>query len=166
MNEIWILCDFDRRYEVSNLGRVRRLDNLRVRKPSVSKNGYHLIVFSTPGGKHRAEYVHRLVANAFIKNPNGFDWVSHIDGDRSNNSASNLLFESRSENMRRKVGHGTNNDCEKNGSAKLTNSDVNKIVKLRGMGAKLKPLSVQFGVSISQISKICLNNNWRRRGGA
>jgi len=51
----------------------------------------------TPGGKKSlgistGEYVHRLVAQYFVANPNGFRYVKHVDGDNANNHASNLQW--------------------------------------------------------------------------
>ena len=53
----------------------------------------------TCDGRRKKEYVHRLIALAFIENPNRFPEVNHIDGVRDNNVVSNLEWVSHKENM-------------------------------------------------------------------
>ena len=49
------------------------------------------------------EYVHRIVALAFLNNPNGLPEVNHIDGDKSNNNVANLEWVSRSDNTKHAI---------------------------------------------------------------
>lgn len=88
-NELWMPFPNHRRYEVSNMGRVRRADTGRVRTPVRAKNGYMTIML-TDNGKYELEYVHRAVASAFLPNPSKLEQVNHIDHDRQNNRAENL----------------------------------------------------------------------------
>lgn len=93
-------------FQVSNFGRVRSLDHFstngraivlykgRVRKPFLAK-GYLMIRLR---GKNY--YVHRLVAKAFVKNPNAYLEVNHKDENKLNNLAENLEWCTRSYNMR------------------------------------------------------------------
>ena len=93
-------------YQVSELGQVRsrRLDPRgKLMHPAPQANGY-LTVFLGRGHKF---YVHQLVALAFIGPcPEGQE-CRHRDRDRSNNAAANLLYGTRSDNMRDAVRHGT-----------------------------------------------------------
>lgn len=96
-------------YEVSNYGQVRRLwkEHTRLKKTRLNQDGYEIVHLSKDGAnKHRA--VHRLVAMAFINNPNDLPEVNHIDGNKENNCANNLEWVSRSENMKHaySIGHG------------------------------------------------------------
>ena len=75
-------------YEVSADGEVRRCGKNRL-KPKVEKNGYvryHL----SKNGKAKSVLAHRLVAEAFIPNPNGYSTVNHKDENKKNNSVDNL----------------------------------------------------------------------------
>lgn len=79
-------------YEVSDDGRVRV--NQVIRKHYFSTKGYCKI---TVGAKQK--FVHRLVALAFLENPEGYKEVNHIDGNKENNCKDNLEWCSRSQNM-------------------------------------------------------------------
>ena len=77
-------------YQVSNLGRVRssKWGYWKILKPIKLSTGY--LKVGLYNGKACQEYVHRLVAQAFLPNPNGYLYVNHKDEDRENNLASNL----------------------------------------------------------------------------
>lgn len=85
-------------YEVSDLGRVRRKNNRRILKPAKHKEGY-LIIRLRHKGKTITEYIHRLVAKAFIENPNDYGIVNHKDEDREHNAAINLEWCNRRYNI-------------------------------------------------------------------
>ena len=76
-------------YEVSNLGNIRRVGADVNRKKVTLKNGYDTVMFSI-NGDITCNYVHRLVAEAFIPNPNNLPQVNHINHIRTDNRACNL----------------------------------------------------------------------------
>lgn len=99
-NEIWKdVCDG---YKVSNYGRVLSLAKTTIRGRKYDKilsaskkdNGYYAV--SINGNN---EYVHRLVAKAFIDNPNNFNEINHKDEDKSNNKVDNLEWCTKSYNV-------------------------------------------------------------------
>ena len=111
-NETWIeIVGYEGYYEVSNLGRIRSVDRVlentknnrhvfikgRILHQRAQKNGY-LCVDLHKEGRAKTFRVHRLVASAFVENPNGYDEVNHIDEDKRNNTASNLEWCTRSYN--------------------------------------------------------------------
>lgn len=93
--EIWKPIPNYENYEVSSLGRVRSLnynnqtDKVRILKLAIRKDGYTQIMLNKEG-KCKMYSVHRLVAEAFIPNPNNLPCVNHIDENKQNNDVSNL----------------------------------------------------------------------------
>lgn len=99
-------------YEVSSLGRVRSVDryvrhkaigSLALRKGVIlrlrsDKDGYLLVTLSTDC-KARTFKVHRLVARAFITNPDNLPETNHRDLNKSNNTVSNLEWSTRQDNV-------------------------------------------------------------------
>lgn len=85
---------------VSNTGKVRSLLYDRELIPQRTNRGY-LRVALCNGKQHKYVHVHRLVAEAFVPNPNGYDTVDHIDGNKLNNNADNLQWLSRGDNIRK-----------------------------------------------------------------
>ena len=97
MIEMWKnVRDYEGLYEVSNLGRIRGLDyrhtgKAQIMKLSTSKDGY-LILCLYKEGKHAMKRVNRLVAEAFVPNPNNYPVVHHINEDKTDNRAENLSW--------------------------------------------------------------------------
>ena len=84
------------RYFVSNLGRVR--GPLRILRPTVSNWGYERVRIVDNSGRRMSPRVHRLVAKAFIPNPDNKPQVNHKDGNKLRNNANNLEWTTASEN--------------------------------------------------------------------
>lgn len=110
MKEDWKdIKDYEGLYQVSNLGRIKSLSTKvfngkgyrikpeRLLKLTCDKDGY-LIVFISKGKIRKSKKVHRLVAQAFIANPEGKPQVNHIDGNKRNNRITNLEWVTNLEN--------------------------------------------------------------------
>jgi hypothetical protein len=101
--EVWKdICGYEGLYQVSNMGRVKRLfkdGKDRVLRGKKDKDGYIEVILS---GKPIKKYcrLHRLVAEAFIPNPFGKAEINHKDRDKQNNVVSNLEWVTASENVR------------------------------------------------------------------
>lgn len=97
---------FEGLYRVSNNGEVVSLPKRGYKKGtmklSVSHYGYHVLNLRKDG-KSFCKKVHRLVAEAFIPNPNGYEVVNHIDGDKTNNNVSNLEWCTQGHNARHAI---------------------------------------------------------------
>jgi hypothetical protein len=96
-------------YEVSNTGKVASLNynSTKQRKllvPQKCTNGYFFVMLSR-NHKQKMKYIHRLVAEAFVPNPNGLPQVNHLNENKRDNRTENLQWVSARENLN----YGTRN---------------------------------------------------------
>lgn len=88
--EIWKNIDgYDGKYQVSTWGRVRNAETGKILTPYKNEKGY-LKVGLQKNGKSNKHRVNRLVAKAFVMNPYNLPQVNHKDGNKENNSYTNL----------------------------------------------------------------------------
>ena len=89
MDEIWLnIMGYEGQYQVSNTGYIRSIKRNRILKPT-NINGYLQISLSNQG-KIKKCLIHRLVAEAFLPNPNNLSQVHHKDENTFNNNVNNL----------------------------------------------------------------------------
>ena len=106
MKEVWKDIEgYEGLYQVSNLGRVKRVKTDRILKGCKDKGGY-LVIGLYKNNVMSTKTIHRLVAQAFIPNPENKPEVNHIDEDKANNKVNNLEWMTRKENNN----HGTRNE--------------------------------------------------------
>ena len=154
MSEIWNTITYTPNYEVSNLGNIKnkksnkcitinyerlKKDNKRAR-PGLSHNGIN-----------KGYYLHRIVAEHFIDNPDNLPEVNHIDGDFYNNKSDNLEWISKLDNMR----HASENKLMKRYSRKviITNSETNE----NKIFNSVTECAEYLNYSIGKISLTCRN---------
>lgn len=113
-NEIWKpIEEFLGRYEISNLGRVRSLEDNhgkpieRIKTLSLNQTGYYEVQLSIKD-KNYHRTIHRLVALAFIPNPDCKPHINHKDGNKLNNSLDNLEWCTPRENIQHAYDTGLN----------------------------------------------------------
>ena len=158
-------------YEVSNQGRVRSLPRRvasrggtrvspgRVRKLVPHSNGY-LTVMLCKGGVRECCYVHRMLLGAFVGAcPTGHE-ARHLDGNKTNNTTSNLVYGSSSENKGDNKRLGRDNSGERNGHAKLTYQQVHDIRRRVAAGETQRSLAVEHGVTFQTINKVVQRETW------
>ena len=156
----WRAVAIDPRYQVSDDGQVKGLKG-QLLKQYLSL-GYPAIGWRRSNGRSTSIRVHRLVAMAFVKNPNNKRCVNHKNGDRTNNHWTNLGWCTIGENVRHSIETGLNNNKGENGpNAKLTNAEVREIRQFIQQGEMTqKEIAVKFGISEMTISRIKNGSRW------
>ena len=150
-------------YSVSNYGRVKsiRFPN-RCLKPSNNSTGGYLFVILCKNGVRKTLKVHRLVALAFIPNPENKRTINHIDGIKTNNFVENLEWNTQKENTHHAMDTGLqDNKGTKNVNSKLSEKEVIEIRRLYATGDYYQgALGKIFGVTQRLISYIVRRKNW------
>jgi len=174
MEEIWKdIKDFEGLYQVSNFGRVKSLAkswNLQNGKYFSKEEKIMIGGFNTFGYRHvtlmknnkaYCKKIHRLVAEAFLDNPNNYPQVNHINGIKSDNRLENLEWCNQSHNMQHamSIGLKTMRTCEKASRAILTNAQV---LEIRQLKDKLTGVEIAkiYNVSKHTIYNIFRNRSW------
>ena len=140
INEIWIdIQGYEGLYKVSNFGRVKSIDRYvngklgsqckikgKIMKLQMNHKGYPCVVLHK-NCKANSKLVHRLVAIAFIPNPDKLPQVNHKDTNKQNNHVSNLEWITNEDNMR----HAFANGCFKTTKKQIEHAIENQIKMAR-----------------------------------
>lgn len=145
---------YEGRYEVSSDGRVRCVEGRELGQWA-NDAGYLLVRLSRPRCIRR---VHRLVARAFLPNPQNLPVVNHKDHVRSHNDVANLEWCTQRENLRHaeRAGRMPRDYWvgRRSPNARLTGEQVAQIREIRRTGASLQTLARAFGVSKRAIGRV------------
>lgn len=169
--EIWKdIAGYEGLYQVSNRGRVKSLPRNGTSKSEKllnlhkdSKGSYNVSL--SKNGKRKIAYVHRLVAEAFLPNPDNLPQVFHIDGNPANNDVNNLYWCTQ-EFIREQLywtGKLKNYKGTASKNSKLSNDDIIMIRAIYKKGDKalgVTSLAKQYQVSKSTISYIVNNKTY------
>lgn len=175
VSELWKICNNYPTIEVSNLGNCRRTNNKNKKYLYVSRQGYYVTEVKV-NGKRKLLKLHRLIAEAFLNPPTkelveecseahwGVVCVNHKDGNKLNNNVSNLEWCTAADNNR----HASKNNLvpslkgEKNGRAKLKESQVHEICRLfQDTSIKTQDVANMFNISLAQVQKIRCGIAWK-----
>jgi hypothetical protein len=161
--EIWKLVNnTSGKYQISNYGNVKGVKG-NLLKPHINNEKYNRVSFYF--NKTRP-FIHRLVAEHFIPNPENKPFVNHKDFNRMNNHVDNLEWVTAKENVQHSYAEQTVNTCKgiDKPSAKLTETDVINIRNeynegVRGCG--MKSLAKKYGVCHRTMYKILNRITWK-----
>ena len=151
-DEIWCpIKGYESLYEVSDKGRVRSLKfgKERILKQGRNNSGY-LQVCLCKNGETKRCLVHRLVAQAFIHNPDNLPEVNHKDEDKENNSVQNLEWCDRKYNVN--YGTGIQRISEKKSKPVLQYTKSGEFVK---EWKSMNDVQRNLGYSKGNISSCC-----------
>lgn len=177
MKEQWADVEgYEGRYSVSSYGRVKSLSRTspretkrfnyplpikgRIRKLYVRQR-YHVVTLSNK--KVITYLVHRLVAQAFIPNPQNKPFINHKDGNPANNHVSNLEWCTHGENMQHAHDTGliaNNPKGEKHYFSRVNEKQVLEIRKLKSQGVRSVDIARKFGLHPATIGDITKRRSW------
>ena len=141
-------------YTITPEGEVINNKRNRKVKPQPNRKGYLRV---SVGGK--LMFVHRLVAQLYVPNPDNKPQVNHKDGNKLNNNADNLEWVTNQENRNHAIKVGLQIHGERCPWSKLTQNDVDYIRTHTELNSRV--LSNQFGVSKNYINAIRRHEAWK-----
>lgn len=175
-NEVWKAVNgYEGFYEVSNQGNIRSLDRFvdngngghirkgQSMKPSVNAVGYRTVTLRINGGGLKKQ-LSRLVAAAFIENPENKKEVNHISGIKTQDNVENLEWVTPSENLEHAKRTGLNHNYGDAHHWSILTEEQVKEIRSRYIPHKVKgnQLAKEYGVSRQAIYDIVHNRNWKR----
>jgi hypothetical protein len=155
MEETWKTVKYAENYEISDQGNIRTKKNnrlLKINYERLKETNTRARPGLTSNGKLKQYYLHRIVAEHFLDNPNNLPEVNHKDGDFYNNKLENLEWISKIDNMR----HAVLTNCIKNKyrtKIKATNNETNEIRYFESITSCSNELEIAKGA----ISRCCRN---------
>lgn len=148
-------------YLVSNQGRVITKKTGLSRKFRKTQDGYYDVGLWGQG-KNKTVRVHRLIAEAFIPNPEGLKVINHIDGEKTNNHATNLEWSTVRDNTRHSYLNGLQKSLKgvNHGRSKFTSEQIVQVCELLDKETPQKEIAEETGVSKRTIESISAGVNW------
>ena len=142
--ELWKNIENASNYEVSNCGNIRNKTTKYVLKQRLTKTGYYQVSIKLDNtGKFQNQYVHRLVAIAWLPNEDNKPSVNHKDGNKNNNSVDNLEWMTYVEQQ----AHRTNILGKKNSGSPKKVGQFTKDGKLINIYQSVEEAASAFGKS-------------------
>ena len=141
-------------YEVTKEGDIYNKHNGHKVKPQPNGKGY---LRFWVGGKYL--FVHRVVAQKYVPNPDNKPQINHIDGNKVNNNANNLEWVTNTENRKHAINNGLHTSGEQCPWSKLTQADVNYIRS--HCEIPTKELAKRYCVADSTIRAVKNNRSWK-----
>ena len=142
------------RYLISSKGKV--YDNRHKQNKPVQDNGfgYKKTAFSLPNNRTVNRYIHRMVAIAFIPNPENLPQVGHKDHDKDNNCVENLYWTTQKQNTKDGIEAGRINAKKRGKTNQLTPHQLEEIVRKRVEGMGVGEISRSMNLPRTTVSSV------------
>ena len=134
-------------YSINEDGTVIHTKTGKIKKAWLGKVGYYYLDLYQ-NNKSTKIALHRILAMAFIPNPDNKKTVNHIDGDKTNNSLSNLEWATYSENTK----HAYDNNLNRCTTKLIENVELHKILNRFLKGETLSEIKKDYGFALTTIS--------------
>ena len=177
--EIWKdIPGFEDAYQVSSNGNIRSKDRYVSNRPSgesvrlikgqsihqfINNSGYSYVNISKGHRRYKHEYVHRLVADAFIPNPLKLPTINHIDGNKQNNQILNLEWNSYSDNNQHAYDHNLTHSNKNNSNMSDKIAAYNLDGTLFRTFPSMREAERQMGMANGQVSQGIIHG-WHSKG--
>lgn len=175
--EIWkYVKGYEGYYQISNLGRVKSVERYvwwpglncyhllkeRIMKPQLCRKGYARVQFKVDNVS-KSFAVHRMVAEAFIPNPEGKLEVNHINSIRDDNRLENLEWATHSENQVHAYKFGNRDHKGNNHPQRKIDESIVKEIRAKYIPFKYagRKLADEYGLKVSHIANIVRNKIWK-----
>lgn len=154
------VAGYEGHYKISSCGEVYSIKRgFKKMSTPVDSGGYKRLGLSIKG-KVTHHLVHRLVAEAFIPNPNNLPQVNHINGVKTDNRVENLEWCTRSYNVKHAFANSLSNAAGSNNPrAKITEDDVRYIRSCEGLTQE--SIAKQLDISRSLVGQILRKEVWK-----
>ncbi|MCK6543950.1 HNH endonuclease [bacterium] len=171
VGEIWKQLRENPTYFISNMGRVKSFNydkvNGRILKPRISGKGHYVVSFRKYNIK-QSVYIHHLVARYFLPPPSPDQkLVFHINGDHTNNQATNLMWGTHKDHLLRSSQKNPRvhyyffaNRASRYDTSKITAADAEDIRKMLKNGVTGRRIAKMYGISEMQVTRIRRFENW------
>lgn len=174
MDNIWKDVPGYPLYEVSSDGTIRTKRRIarnrhssweigpHIRKTMIGTTGYKCFTISV-SGRTKMMKIHRLVAQAFIPNPDNKPQVNHINGIKTDNRVENLEWCTSGENHRHARKNGLYHPAKgpDTAKAKLIDSDIYTIIGLHEGGASQRQIAYEMCISRRNVRSILSEQTWK-----
>lgn len=161
MKEIWRdIVGYEKFYKVSSVGRVKSMRTNKIRILQLHKHGHYDVGF-TLNYSRKLYKAHRLVAIAFIPNPENKPDINHKNGIRTDNRICNLEWVTVAENNKhaRETGLFKSTIGMTRSRGKLKRAEVIKIRKMRGKYT-IDFIARKFGIHKATVLRTCSGKSW------
>lgn len=146
-------------YIITDSGVIYRKKSNKIMKQHLDKDGYLVLNLSNNGIKKQCR-VHRLVAIAFIPNPEGLATVNHINHNKLDNRVTNLEWLSNYDNAKDGCKYAPKFFGEKATAAKLTQAQADQIRLDYANGISRKELAQQYKITTASIGNVINNKTY------